>query len=296
MTAESSNALKQSWNGAQLQSQVDAQTAIASAFGQQASTTIGSISDKLAISAQNKASEAQVAANSLQADADDGLVPQALADAAQANADQAQQQAVKWGEGGLDRTLLHTLAGGLDGGLGGALGALASSEATPRINALRQDIYNATGSSGLANVIGGITAAGIGYAAGGVAGAGAATNQIYNNDYVDFQTGKVIRAKCAAGTTNAAGLPCAAGVVDNITSYETDPTTGKTREVAYFGPYPPVYNPDETVEVDVPHYSQNGVAGSVPTEITAATLAPSGNPGVDALLSNPSVWPSRACY
>lgn len=54
----------------------------------------------------------------------------------------------------------------------------------------------------------------IGYAAGGVAGAGAATNQIYNNDYVDFQTGKVIRAKCAAGTTNAAGLPCVAGVVN----------------------------------------------------------------------------------
>jgi len=109
---------------------------------------------------------------------------------------------------------------------------------------------------------------------------------------VDFQTRKVIRAKCAAGTTSASGLPCAAGVVDHITSYETDPTTGKTREVAYYTSYPSDYNPDDTVEVGVPLYNQNGVAGSVPTEIATATPAPSGNPGVDALLSDPSVWPS----
>ena len=109
---------------------------------------------------------------------------------------------------------------------------------------------------------------------------------------MDFQTRKVIRAKCAAGTTSASGLPCAAGVVDHITSYETDPTTGKTREVAYYTSYPSDYNPDDTVEVGVPLYNQNGVAGSVPTEIATATPAPSGNPGVDALLSDPSVWPS----
>jgi hypothetical protein len=146
------------------------------------------------------------------ADADDGLVPQALADAAQANADQAQQQAVKWGEGGLDRTLLHTLAGGLDGGLGGALGALASSEATPRINSL---LLNSDKPSGLAFLLGGITAAGIGYAAGGVAGAGAATNQIYNNDFVDVKTGKIIPARCKAGDT-LNGLPCAEGIVSAL--------------------------------------------------------------------------------
>jgi len=94
----------------------------------------------------------------------------------------------KWEEGGAYRIALHTAVGGLSGGVQGAVGAGAAASAAPVLNDLQDSLAKGLENAGAntnvakaaAQLITGITAAGIGSVASGGSTAGAAT--VFNMD------------------------------------------------------------------------------------------------------------------
>src|SRR5450830_1218811 len=108
---DNSNALKKTWNGKELQQDVEAQAKISEAFGKEAAKGIGTY-----------------ATSKLNA-----LKDQIKAESDPAKKAALQNEAKNWDEGGVYRTTLHAAAGALGGGVGGALGATASSVAMPAI-------------------------------------------------------------------------------------------------------------------------------------------------------------------
>ena len=101
------------------------------------------------------------------------------------------EEAQTWEEGGAYRVALHTVVGALGGGISGALGAGAAAQAAPQLNDLQSSLANGLYSAGAsadvaqaaAQLISGLTAAGLGAVASGgsAAGAGAALNSDLNN-------------------------------------------------------------------------------------------------------------------
>ena len=95
----------------------------------------------------------------------------------------------KWAEGGGYRVALHSLTGALSGGISGALGAAASASAAPLLQQLQGGVANSLQTAGLspeaatgiARGIAGLTAAGVGAAVGGTAGAASALTIDANN-------------------------------------------------------------------------------------------------------------------
>src|SRR5450830_928324 len=153
---DNSNALKKTWNGKELQQDVEAQAKISEAFGKEAAKGIGTY-----------------ATSKLNA-----LKDQIKVESDPAKKAALQNEAKNWDEGGIYRTTLHAAAGALGGGVGGALGATASSVSMPAIAAQidKMDAPNAV-KQALAQV----AAAALGAAVGGTAGLASAVNVEANN-------------------------------------------------------------------------------------------------------------------
>lgn len=155
-TGDASTGLKPIFDKDQVRAEVNAQVAITSEFGKQASKAVGDY-------AAARLSEAEK------------------------NTDQAGIDA--WKEGGTARTALHTVVGGLTGGVAGAVGAAAGSAASPVLAQMQGQLasglqaagVNATVAIGIAGLASGATAAGVGGAVGGTAGAATAFNAEMNN-------------------------------------------------------------------------------------------------------------------
>ncbi|UDF33551.1 UNVERIFIED_ORG: hemagglutinin repeat-containing protein [Shinella sp. XGS7] len=149
-TGDKEAGLKPIFDKDKARQEVNAQVAITSEFGKQASKAVGDYAKQQ----HDKAKEAGDK---------DGMAA--------------------WEEGGKNRVALHVLVGGLTGGVQGAVGAGAASVAAPSIDALQSGLQSALKDAGLgdsaANLIsglaGGATAATIGAAASGGSTAGAAT-------------------------------------------------------------------------------------------------------------------------
>src|SRR5450830_1768147 len=153
---DNSNALKKTWNGKELQQDVEAQAKISEAFGKEAAKGIGTY-----------------ATSKLNA-----LKDQIKAESDPAKKAALQNEAKNWDEGGVYRTTLHAAAGALGGGVGGALGATASSVSMPAI-AAQIDKMDAPDAVKLA--LAQVAAAAIGAAVGGNAGLASSVSVEANN-------------------------------------------------------------------------------------------------------------------
>ena len=156
---DSSNSLTKNWNGDQLREEVEAQTKITQAFGQQAAKLIGTYADTAEKDLRKKAEKASQEGD------------QALADSLSADAD-------KWKEGGEYRAAAHAAIGMLSGGVGGALGAAASATLMPGI---AEQIQKMGLPPAVNSAVSLAVAAGVGAAVGGSAGAASAYNVDLNN-------------------------------------------------------------------------------------------------------------------
>uniref|UniRef100_UPI002FC89DFC hemagglutinin repeat-containing protein n=1 Tax=Hydrogenophaga sp. TaxID=1904254 RepID=UPI002FC89DFC len=86
------------------------------------------------------------------------------------------EEAAKWAEGGVYRSMAHAVVGGLTGGAAGAAGAGLAALSADAFNQLTEDMPD-----GVKNLVGVGIAAGIGAIAGGSAGAATAFNADMNN-------------------------------------------------------------------------------------------------------------------
>ncbi|MBJ7310540.1 hypothetical protein H7U20_10065, partial [Rugamonas sp. CCM 8940] len=155
--ASQSGVLAKDWDAKQLQKEVDAQIAITQEFSRQAPKQIAKFADeqRAAILAQGGTEE----------------------------------EANKWGEGGVYRVALHAVSGGLTGGLAGAAGSAAVASGAKLLNtmqdevelALRQQGLSADAAKMLAQGLAEATSLSIGAVAGGGAGAAAALGTDTNN-------------------------------------------------------------------------------------------------------------------
>jgi filamentous hemagglutinin len=173
---DNSNALKKTWNGKELQQDVEAQARIMETFGKEAAKGIGTYATK-------KLND--------------------LKDQITAESDPAKKAALlseekNWAEGGAYRTALHAAAGALGGGLAGAAGATASAVSMPAIAAQidKMDAPNAV-KQALAQVAAGV----IGAAVGGTQGMASAVNVEANNRQLHTSEKELI-AKKANGNKN----------------------------------------------------------------------------------------------
>ena len=118
----------------------------------------------------------------------------ALKDQLRNETDPVKQQALKgeidkWGEGGMYRVALHTVAGALGGGLSGVAGSAVSGASANLMEALQDNIQQGLEAAGLGDAaakgiaqgIATLTAAGMGAAVGGVQGAASAATVDANN-------------------------------------------------------------------------------------------------------------------
>src|SRR5450830_1285698 len=153
---DNSNALKKTWNGKELQQDVEAQAKISEAFGKEAAKGIGTY-----------------ATSKLNA-----LKDQIKAESDPAKKAALQNEAKNWDEGGVYRTTLHAAAGALGGGVGGALGATASSVAMP---AIAEQIKKMDAPDAVKLALAQVAAAAIGAAVGGNAGLASSVSVEANN-------------------------------------------------------------------------------------------------------------------
>jgi filamentous hemagglutinin len=155
-TGDAETGIKPIFDAAKVKQDIQLQTAVTAEFGRNASKAVGDYAEKQL----KKAKE---------------------------NNDKESMDA--WKEGGSARVALHALVGGLSLGAKGALGATATSTAAPLINQLQTSMQEELVKAGFgqetAKAIAGLTGAGtaavIGGAAGGVAGATTAFNADVNN-------------------------------------------------------------------------------------------------------------------
>jgi len=174
---DNSNALKKTWNGKELQQDVEARAKINETFGKQAGQAIGDYASK--------------------------QLKKAI--------DSGDAEGIKnWSEGGMYRVALHTLAGGLAGGAAGAAGAGVSA-------ATIADIGNLINEMDLPDAVkkGLIAAAGtaVGAAVGGGQGAAAGFNQTANN-FLKHDDAAAMEKEVANCQAKAGG--CKDGEVTNI--------------------------------------------------------------------------------
>jgi len=153
---DSSNALQKTWNGKELQQDVEAQAKIMETFGKEAAKGIGTY-----------------ATSKLNA-----LKDQIKVESDPAKKTALQNEAKNWDEGGVYRTTLHAAAGALGGGVGGALGATASSVAMP---AIAEQIKKMDVPDAVKLALAQVAAAAIGAAVGGSAGLASSVSVEANN-------------------------------------------------------------------------------------------------------------------
>jgi filamentous hemagglutinin len=162
------NALVKAWNGQKLMNDVQAQMVITSAALPRLANEIGNY-------ARNKAAELRLQGNL--------------------------EEAKKWDEGGVYRIAAHAALGAMGGGLSGAAGAGAAAAAAPTLNDWQSAMERQLKDAGLgdgaarsaAQLIAGSTAAVIGGAVGGGAGASTALNADANNRQLHPTEEKIIR-------------------------------------------------------------------------------------------------------
>ena len=166
-TGDKETGIAKTFDADKVQKEIDAQTKITQMFGQLAP---------------------KAAADFAKTRYDD-LLAQAKQENDPAKKTELLHEAKQWDEGGAFRIALHTAIGGLAGGASGALGAGATAAAAPLLNELQDNIAKglkeAGASDGIAMIAGqliaGTTAAGIGAAVGGNAGAATGFNVDANN-------------------------------------------------------------------------------------------------------------------
>jgi filamentous hemagglutinin len=180
-TGDKETGIGQVFNKEQVKAEVNAQVAITSEFGKQASKAVGDYAQK-------------------------------QYDKALASGDQAGIDA--WKEGGTSRVALHAVVGGLTGGAQGAVGAGAASAAAPVLDDLQGQLQQGLQKAGLgedaskliASVASGTAAAGIGATASGGSVSGGAT--AFNADMNNRQIGQEERrlAQSLASKAKTSGL------------------------------------------------------------------------------------------
>ncbi|WP_221197079.1 hemagglutinin repeat-containing protein [Herbaspirillum sp. Sphag1AN] len=170
---DSSNKLSKNWDGQQLMEDVNAQTQIRQAFGQQAAKLIGDY-------ATNKEND---------------LRQQARKETDPTKRAALLKEANEWSEDGFRRIALHTISGAMTGGLAGAAGAAGSSLA---MTAITEQLGKTDLPEVLKQGLAQIAAGAIGAAAGGNAGMAAAVNVEANNRQL-HQSEKDLIAKKANG-------------------------------------------------------------------------------------------------
>lgn len=181
-SAEQAGALKQAWDGAQLQSDVQNQIQITQTFSKEAPKAIAKYADDR-IKELNK---------TLETEADPAKQLELKAEIA------------KWDEGGAYRVALHTVSGGLSGGLGGALGAGAVASSADLLDELQtrtwlslvQQGVSPETASMMSQGVAELTSLAVGAAAGGYAGAGTALTTDTNNRQLTFSAFNRLRAGC----------------------------------------------------------------------------------------------------
>ncbi len=141
-TGDAEAGIPKIFDAARVQREIDAQVAITAEFGKQASKAVGDL-------AQKKYDELKAS---------------------------DPEEAAKWAEGGIYRSLAHAAIGGVTGGLQGAAGAGLASLSADAINKATSDLPE-----GVKNVVGAAIAMGIGATAGGATGAATAFNSDMNN-------------------------------------------------------------------------------------------------------------------
>ncbi|WP_034301280.1 hemagglutinin repeat-containing protein [Herbaspirillum sp. RV1423] len=169
---DNSNALKKTWNGKDLQQDVEAQAKITETFGKQAALGIGTYATSK-LNALNKQIEKETDP---------------------AKKAELQGEAKNWAEGGAYRTALHAAAGALGGGVAGALGATASAVSMPAIAA---QIDKLDAPNAVKQALAQVAAAALGAAVGGTQGMASAVNVEANNRQL-HQTEKELARKLAA--------------------------------------------------------------------------------------------------
>ncbi|PUE12944.1 hemagglutinin repeat-containing protein [Limnohabitans sp. T6-20] len=185
-TGDKETGIGQVFNKDKVKAEVNAQVAITSEFGKQASKVVGDYAGS------------QLKDLKKQADTETDPTKKAA----------LQAEAAKWEEGGTNRIALHAVVGGLTGGVQGAVGAGAASAAAPGIDPLQGQLKAALKDAGMndsaANVIAGLAgggaAAAVGAAASGGSTAGGATafNADMNNRQLhstEVQKAKELAAK-----------------------------------------------------------------------------------------------------
>ncbi len=168
-----SNALRQIFDKEQVQREIHAQMAITRGAAETAKA-IGTVAGQQQAKALIAAAEAGKSA--------DGTYEGKTAA-------QWQQEADSWGESGTYRIALHTALGVLTGGAVGAAGAAAAATAAQTLNQwegkIAENLVNSglpvAAGDGIAKALTGVLAGGVGYAAGGTAGAVSGVNEDFNN-------------------------------------------------------------------------------------------------------------------
>mgnify|MGYP003584485271 CR=1 FL=1 len=158
-----SHALRQIFDKEQVQREINAQMAITRGAAETA-RAIGTVASQQQAKALIAAAEAGKSA--------DGTYKGKTAA-------QWQQEADSWGESGTYRIALHTALGVLTGGAVGAAGAAAAATAAQTLNQwegkIAENLVNSglpvAAGDGIAKALTGVLAGGVGYAAGGMAGA-----------------------------------------------------------------------------------------------------------------------------
>lgn len=190
-TGENEAGLKPIFDKDAARQTVNAQVAITSEFGKQASKAVGDYAETQLKAASRKEQEAEEAS--------------AKGDNSRAEQLKAEANAIKdnWGDSCKLRVAAHTAIGALTGGAGGAVGAASGTLTAPMVaDALRKAGVDETLASGLTA----LASTAVGAATGGSAGAAAAFNEVTNN-YLKHQ--EIVRKEqlikelkaCATDTT-----------------------------------------------------------------------------------------------
>jgi filamentous hemagglutinin len=175
-TGDAETGISKIFDATKVQSEIDAQTQITSAFGSQASKAIGDYAT---------AQEAKATALRLQANAiltTDPVQYQSL----MAQADQIDSE---WGAKGTLRLGAHAIVGGLTGGISGAVGVTAGALTAPEV---AKQLAAANIRGPLASTLTALASTAVGVAAGGTAGGATAFNEVNNNYLNHAQAEKVI--------------------------------------------------------------------------------------------------------
>ncbi|WP_145985807.1 hemagglutinin repeat-containing protein [Aquitalea magnusonii] len=238
-TGDPQSGIQRIFDADKVQQDIDAQTLITQTFGQQASSAVGKYAETQIKQANALIEQAKQA----HADGQEQQAQQLFAQAEQINQD--------WGEQGKLRIGLHTVIGGLTGGAAGAAGSLTGSlSAVEASRLLKENGITQENNPALYNTLVTLASSAAGGVVGGSAGAGAAFNEVTNNDLA-HQVAAIVEGKkrcktqqCQADYDKA--LQIAINVNGDFSSRENANTVviGSKDHDAYYPPNQLLPQPD----------------------------------------------------